>query len=87
MGSLKLVLRLNIPRIIWEIKSINSEQRYFQLFINKFCLYIEIAKINKIEIVIGIANNLWEFNIKHCLLKDKQRCADQVEESHTPIND
>ena len=26
-------------------------------------------------------------NIKQCLLKDKQRCVDQVEESLTPIND
>ena len=34
----------------WEIKSKKSEQRYLQLFLNKSCLYIEIAKINKIEI-------------------------------------
>ena len=76
-----------MPRKTWEIKSKKSEQRYFQLFRNKFCLYIEIAKIDKIETEIGIANNLWVSNIKHCLLKDKQRCVDQVDESLTPIND
>ena len=86
-GSLKLVLRLKTPRKTCEIKSKKSEQRYLQLFMNKFCLYIEIAKINKIETEIGIANNLWVSNIKHCLLKDKQRCADQVDESLTPIKD
>ena len=48
---------------------------------------MEIAKIDKIETLIGIANNLWVSNIKHCLLKDKQRFVDQVEESLTPIND
>ena len=37
--------------------------------------------------MIGIANNLWVSNIRHCLLKDKQRLVDQVEESLTPIND
>ena len=43
--------------------------------------------MNKIEKVIGKANNLWVFKIRQCLLKDKQICADQVDESLTPIKD
>ena len=87
IGSLKLVLRLNIPKTIWEIKSKKSEQRYFQFFINKFCLHNEIAKIDKIESESGIANNLWVSRSKHCLFKDKHRWADQVDDSLTPMND
>ena len=43
--------------------------------------------MNKIEKEIGKANNLCVFRIRHCLLKDKQICADQVDESLTPIKD
>ena len=46
-----------------------------------------MAIINRIEKAIGKANNLWVSRIRHCLLKDKQICADQVDESLTPIKD
>ena len=61
---------------------------YFCLFFkNKLCLYIEIAIMDKIEKVIGKANNLCVSSIRHCLLKDKQRCEDQVDATLTPIKD
>ena len=87
IGSFKFVLRLNIPRTIWEIKRKETDKRYFQFLVKKLLLLIEEAIINKIEKVIGKANNLWVSRIKHCLLKDKQICADQVDESLTPMKD
>ena len=46
-----------------------------------------MANINRIEKAIGKANNLWVFRNRHCLLEDKQKCADQVDDSLTPIKD
>ena len=87
IGSCKFVLRLKTPKAIWENKRKIRAERYFQFSLSKFLLRIAVAIINKIEKAIGKANNLWVSKIKHSLLKDKQRCADQVDESLTPIKD
>ena len=43
--------------------------------------------IDKIDKAIGKENNLWVSSIRHCLLNERHRCADHVDESLTPIKD